>query len=509
MEPKTGKPLTQNQSLRLNALSNWATFGVSAVVALLLTPFVVRHLGKTGYGIWTLVGSFTGYYGLLNLGVDSALTRYIARYAARGDEKSLNETASTAIVMFCCTGVLAVIVSFFLAEPLARFFEVGPDQVDNFRQVVRIIGFVTGLSFPANVFGAIIRAHEKFVAVNCATVGITMLQAALVVLFLVAGWGLTGVAFASLGGGLMALTVNGLLSRILTPHLHIRFALARWSVFRMLIAYGSVTTVIVVADLVRGNQMDSFVVGRWISLSAVGVYAIAAAIKGHVVRLVVTGMAVLTPRFAALDGREDRAQLRCLLVKALSISGFLSFGACMMAILFGKQFILWWVGKDFVDAAAILWILTIGTAFAVSQNPAIGFLYALNKHYAYAIATIIEGIMNLALSIVLVHQYGMIGVALGTLLPLLLIKVLVMPFYVSRIAGLSLLDYLRPLAVPCVIAGVMTLLGGYLGIVTRDATTLHYLLCAGTIAGTIYVGMWYAITRVRKAPFLPALTSWR
>jgi O-antigen/teichoic acid export membrane protein len=473
--------------------------GASTVVAFLLTPFIIRHLGKTGYGIWALVGSLTGYYGLFNLGVDSALTRYIARYAAQGDEESLNETASTAIIMFCCTGIVVVIVSFLLAEPLARFFQVGPEQLADFRHVVRIIGFVTGLSFPASVFAAIIRAHERFVAVNCATVVITLLQSALVVLFLAVGWGLSGVALASLGGGLTALVVNYFLSRRLTPHLRIRLALAKWSVFRMLIAYGSVTTIIVAADLVRGSQMDSFVVGKWVGLSAVGVYAIASVINGYVVRLVVTGMAVLTPRFAALDGREDHAQLRRLLVKALSVSGFLSFGACMMAILFAKPFILWWVGQDFVEATTVLCILTAGTAFAVSQNPAIGFLYALNKHYAYAIATICEGAANLALSIALVHKYGIIGVALGTLVPMLVVKTLVMPVYISRIAGLSLREYLRPLLPSCLIASLMTAAAYSLGIVTRDKSGIAYLLWAGVLVGAIYVAMYCLIRRFGKA----------
>jgi hypothetical protein len=348
VEPKTGKSLTQNQSLRLNALSNWATLGVSTVVAFLLTPFIIRHLGKTGYGIWALVGSLTGYYGLFNLGVDSALTRYIARYAAQGDEESLNETASTAIIMFCCTGIVVVIVSFLMAEPLARFFQVGPEQLADFRHVVRIIGFVTGLSFPASVFAAIIRAHERFVAVNCATVVITLLQSALVVLFLAVGWGLSGVALASLGGGLTALVVNYFLSRRLTPHLRIRLALAKWSVFRMLIAYGSVTTIIVAADLVRGSQMDSFVVGKWVGLSAVGVYAIASVTNGYVVRLV-------------------------------------------------------------------------------------------------------------------------------------------MPVYISRIAGLSLREYLRPLLPSCLIASLMTAAAHYLGIVTSDTPSIAYLVRAGMIAGAVYM----------------------
>ena len=68
-----------------------------------------------------------------------------------------------------------------------------------------------------------------------------------------------------------------------------------------------------------------------------------------------------------------------------------------------------WVGKDFAMAINVLWILAICCAFAVSQNPGIGFMYALNKHYFYAIATIIEGITNLILSIILVSRYGIIS----------------------------------------------------------------------------------------------------
>jgi O-antigen/teichoic acid export membrane protein len=113
---------------------------VNIIVGFTLTLFVIRHLGKTGYGIWTLVGSFIGYYGLLDLGVGSAITRYVARYAGQSDEKSLNETASTGMAMFCGTGALAVVVSFFAAAPLARFFKVDPSHFDDFQRTVRLIG---------------------------------------------------------------------------------------------------------------------------------------------------------------------------------------------------------------------------------------------------------------------------------------------------------------------------------------------------------------------------------
>ena len=91
--------MKKRPSLKINSISNYASLFVQIAVGFFLTPFIISHLGQTGYGIWVLVGSFVGYYGLLNLGVSSAIVRYIARYSAQKNTSSLNETANTALVM--------------------------------------------------------------------------------------------------------------------------------------------------------------------------------------------------------------------------------------------------------------------------------------------------------------------------------------------------------------------------------------------------------------------------
>jgi O-antigen/teichoic acid export membrane protein len=493
--------LSRKRSLKLNALSNWMTLAVNVAVGFLLTPFVFRSLDKPGYGIWTLVGSFVGYYGLLNLGVGSAITRYVARYAGQGDEKALNETASTAMAMFCCTGTLAALLAFFIAEPLARFFDVRPEHLDDFRRVVRIMGLATAITFPANVLGTIIRAHERFVAANGASVFTTLLRAGLVVVLLRKGWGLSGVALATLTSELAGLIANVVLCRLLTPHIRIRLSLAKLNVLGTLIAYGGVTFVIVIADIMRSN-LDSLVIGKWVDMATVGIYGIAGTtIIGYMIRLVTAGLGVLTPRFAALDGHGDHAEVRRLLVRSLTVSSTLAFGASMMAIIFGKSFILWWMGRDALGAVPILWILATGGAFALAQNPAIGFMYAVNKHYLYAIATILEAIANLTLSILLVYRYGSVGVALGTLIPMLLVKVLVMPVYVSRIAGMPLLDYVKPMLPACLVGTTLTLGAVLTGIATRETATFRYLITGGAVVGVIYASAFWVVTPARYRVF--------
>ena len=43
----------------------------TAVVSVVIMPFVVHSLGDRDYGIWTLVATFVGYYGVSNSGTGS------------------------------------------------------------------------------------------------------------------------------------------------------------------------------------------------------------------------------------------------------------------------------------------------------------------------------------------------------------------------------------------------------------------------------------------------------
>jgi len=454
MQPTAREKPVRKPSLKLNALSNWVLLGVNVIVGFWLTPFIIGHLGKTGYGIWTLIGSFIGYYGLLNLGVESAITRYVARYAGQGDDKALNETASTAMVMFCCTGVLAIVASLFLAGVLAGFFEVEAKYFDDFRYVVWIIGLATGLTFPGNVFRAIVCAHEKFVAVNCAGIAATLVRAGLIVYLLICGVGLVGISLATLGSELVALVSGFVLYRILTPNVRIRWGLSRWRVLRTLIVYGGITTVIAVAHIMRTN-IAAVIIGKWVSMPAVGVYGVAALIIRYITNVISAGMGVLTPRFAALDGAKEHGRLRSLFLRSLSISGLLAFAMCALGIIFGDRFITLWVGEEFSEAVPVLWVLCGSYAFALAQNPGAGAMYALNKHYFLGIATLIEALTGVILGVMLASKYGMLGVAIGLAIPMLVIRILVMPIYVSRIVGVGIVEYIRPLAAPSALGGLM------------------------------------------------------
>src|SRR4051794_39070442 len=117
----SANPASSNSAMHLktilrNILSTWAGYVVTLLVGFVLAPIIVHRLGSTRYGVWTLVVSLTGYFGILDLGLRQSVGRFVARYMALQDEENVNRTISNAIAMLGAAGVLG-----FLGTVIANF----------------------------------------------------------------------------------------------------------------------------------------------------------------------------------------------------------------------------------------------------------------------------------------------------------------------------------------------------------------------------------------------------
>ncbi|MCP4701695.1 MAG: oligosaccharide flippase family protein [Gammaproteobacteria bacterium] len=447
-------------SLLINTLSNWASLFTTVFVGFFLASYIIGQLGKTGFGIWTLVSSIVGYYGILDLGIDSATVRYVARYAGQKDYKALNQTASTAMALFCLIGLAIVGISFGLAEAASEFFNVAAEDKEEFKTIFQLLGLTVGLSFPGNLFGAILKAHERFVPANLVDITIILARAGLIVLFLSQGMGLLGVAYAHLlVSGILMLILNYAACKLLFPHVKFHLTDARSSMLRVLLTFGGGTTVLIVATHMRFN-FDSFIIGTWLDMAAVGVYGVAVLLMRFFRQFVVSGtIPVFNPRFSRLDGENKRDELRQLFLKSLTIGAFLSFSISTAMLLFGKQFVGLWAGPNFLDAVPVLYILIVAYSMDLGQSSGVALMYALKKHHFFAFISLIEGAANIGLSIWLAQIYGILGVAIGTAIPMLLITVFIQPIYVSRIIEVSLWRYWLRIIPPLALAITLVALG--------------------------------------------------
>lgn len=434
-------------SLKANAFSNWFLLAINVGIGFFLTPFIINNLGNSRYGIWTLVNSVIGYYGIINLGVGSAVTRYIALYTGKKDSGAINEIASTTFAMFTVTATIVTGFSLLFAGVFADFFNVDEFQKNEFVNTIIILGITTGVTFISNVFTAILTSREHYISVNFFGCILTLTRAILIVVLVHNGFCITGVAFATLVVSILQLIIKLTLYNYLLPDIKISFKSIKRNTLKILVLYGGITTIIQIADILRIN-IDSLVIGRFLTLETVGIYGIAALLLRYMAKVIISGVSVLNPRFSNLAGSGDLNEQRRLLFKSLQLASFISFGMTLFAIAFGPRFIVFWVGKEFAEASYVLIIVSAAYAFDLAQSPSIALLYAKNKHKYYAFYIILEGAANLLLSVILVQKLGMTGVAIGTAIPMIISKCIVMPIYVCKIFDLSLKNYLKPFSIP-------------------------------------------------------------
>src|SRR6516165_179667 len=89
----------KNQILK-NIGSSWFSLAVNVVLGIFLSPFILHHLGDDAFGLWILIFSVTGYYGLFDLGIRSSIVRYVAKYSAVDDYEQMNRLISTALASY-------------------------------------------------------------------------------------------------------------------------------------------------------------------------------------------------------------------------------------------------------------------------------------------------------------------------------------------------------------------------------------------------------------------------
>src|SRR5271169_3267000 len=118
--------LEKRQILK-NVGSSWSALGINVIVGIFLSPFILHHLGDAAFGIWVLVFSLTGYYGLFDLGIRSSIVRYVSKYAAVNDREDLTRLINTSLFGYNCIAALSLAITLAGYVYLDRIFHIPPE----------------------------------------------------------------------------------------------------------------------------------------------------------------------------------------------------------------------------------------------------------------------------------------------------------------------------------------------------------------------------------------------
>jgi O-antigen/teichoic acid export membrane protein len=433
--------LEKRQILK-NVGSSWSALAINVMVGIFLSPFILHHLGDTGFGVWVVIFSVTGYYGLFDLGIRSSIIRYVSKYTATDDRKNLAHFVNTALFSYTCIGVVSMALTFMLSTSVERLFKIPPEMHSQARLLLLMVGASVSLSFPLGVFGGMLEGLQRFYILNWTSIGATLARAALIVYFLNRGYGLLTVALLTVILPIFSSILRGIIVFRLCP-VPIGLKHVDRASFRHMINYGGTTFLVLVAARLR-FRTDAIVLGTMMSAVAVTYFNIGSRIVDYAQEFVSSLAQVFVPMSSQSEATGNLDRVRKIYIAGNRVCAFLILPITAILILLGKHIIRIWVGARYVPHSyPVLVVMIIPYALLMSQAASGRILFGLGKHQVYAAITVIEGIANLILSIALVPPLGIIGDALGTAIPLTFTCLVFLPRHLKKQIGVPVGTFLR------------------------------------------------------------------
>lgn len=451
------------------------SFVVQVGIGIWLVPYLIKHLGRSAYGLTYIAGVMTQYVSLISYNISSSVNRFLTIALQRKNVDDANRVFNTAFFSY-----LAIVVLQIPAFGLVIYYASGiftiPQEL--YRDAI-ILLTCSAISFLINlmvsVFGVPLYANNRLDISRSIDIARQVLRVTgIVVLFLTLGPTLRYVGYVDLAISVASCLTIVTIGKRIAPELRVDFHFYDWRKVKELTAMGWWLFVNHMGFLLF-LRMDIWVCNRFIGAEEAGDYA-AILQWSNLIRQTGTLLAAVTaPMIMIYYARSEIERL--IHLSKLSVRVFSLVLAIPISLLcvFSEPLLRIWLGESFARLWPLMLIMVSHLAINVGMMPLFSIQTAVNKVRWPGIVTLIMGIANLALAIFLAKYvgWGIYGVAVAGAIVLTAKNALFTPIYGALILHQPWYTFLKSYISGLVFQGGLFIVAYILGSYVQPASWVH------------------------------------
>lgn len=480
--------------LRMGALLSYGNILATLIVGLTYTPVMLRLLGQSEYGLYSLIGAVIGYLGVLDLGLGNTIVRYTARNRAVGDKKREAELNGLFLFIYSIISVITVVVGFCIYANIDLLFgntlDVGEMHRAKIMMILLIFNFA--FTFPLSVFASIMQAYERFVYLRVVNILRVLLNPCIVLPLLVMGYGSVMMVVVS-----TALNLGCLLTNVYycLRYLHVKFSWGEYSrpFLYEIAVYSFFIFLNAIMDKIYWGT-GQFILGIVSGTVQVAIYAVAMQFMNLYMQFSTAISGVLLPRVTMLVAEgADRNRLTELFIKIGRLQYVVIGYIFAMFILVGREFIGLWAGEEYLSAYPMVIILMASMLIPLVQNAGIAILQAMNLNRYRMTAYTIVAFINLIVSFPLAKYWGGMGCAVSTAAALFISTGFIMNRYYYHRIGLNIPLFWRNIFHMAKWPVAFVVVGILLEMQFPYTYQWGMFICRAVVYSLIYIGVLYGL----------------
>lgn len=427
---------------KIGAILSYVVIALNMVVGLAYTPFLIRSLGQSEYGLYSIVYTVISYLTVMDMGFGNSIIIYTARYINQGDKEKQDKLHGMFFLIYCVIGVIATIIGIILFFNVDTLFgnTMTIEELSKARVMMLILTFNLAITFPLSIFGNIMVAHEKFVLGKSVKILQILLQPMMMIPLLLLGYKAIAMVIVVTITNIICLLLNTFIC-IKNLNVRLKFKGFDFTLLKEIFAYSFFIFLNQIIDKANWS-LGQFLLGSLVGTVATAIYAVSSQLNNMYMNFSTAISNVMLPKITKMEDRKaSNKEFTDVFVKTGRIQYLLMALIITGFVLFGKAFINWWAGPGYEDSYLIACILMIPATIPLIQNIGLSILQAKNLYKYRTIIFFGIAILNVVMSIPLTKIYGGIGTAMGTAVSLILGQCIILNIYYHKKVGINMIEF--------------------------------------------------------------------
>ena len=443
--------MSQLARILVNTLGSSARLVVSLLVWIILTPVMLRVLGVDDFGLWQLIGSTVGLFQLLDVGFGVGVVSAVGQATGNGDLEGRNRTLSTYLAAYLALAVIAAVGLGLFGLWFPQLFSLSPASAGKARVVLWLMGLrLVVFALPFSLYRGVLVGEQRIGQANLVQGLSLVVYGAAALLAMGYGAGLMTLAMLSLAAMLLEHAAYVALAFRWTPQLHVSVSLVD---LRPAMGLSVAQMLIALSGLIR-LRTDPVIVQLFIGLPAVAAYTIALRVAEQGFLAIKQFIYTLSPVVARLHGQKNEGMLRVVLLTGTKIGMVPAALLVGVTVPLGQPALAFWVGPELAIVAPTMTVLVVAMALAVPREVVFNLFVYTGRHRLPGLAAIVGAGLNLVATLLLVRPFGLLGVAMGTLISTLVVDVGWVSVFACRLYQVRYRDYRRAALLPALLPAV-------------------------------------------------------
>ena len=441
MHVRMKKTMKVNQR-KVGVILSYFVIALNMLVGIVYTPFLIRMLGQSEYGLYSIVYSVVSYLTIMDMGFGNAIIIYTSRYINQGKKEEQDKLHGMFFLIYCIIGIVATMIGLILYFNVDLLFgnTMTDDELSKAKIMMVILTFNMAITFPFSIFGNILTAHEKFIASKLIKIVQILLQPLIMIPLLLLGYKSVAMVVVLTIANVVCLILNTLVC-IKKLNVRLKFKGFNFKILKEIFAYSFFIFLNEIIDKVNWN-LDQFILGSVSGTVATAIYSVAGKLNSMYMTFSTAVSNVMLPKVTKMeDNHESNKAFTDIFIKTGRVQLLLLGLIITGFILFGQAFVNYWAGPGYEDAYIIACILMIPITIPLIQNIGLSILQAKNLYKYRTLIFFGIAILNIGLSIPLAKAYNGIGAAIATSIALVLGQCIILNIYYHKKVGINIIEF--------------------------------------------------------------------